>query len=586
MEENFMLKFKNLSVAKKILTFSTTSTVLIGIILISFSYFLQSKILLETLRNQTSQITQNWANQLNPDDVEKAKEAKDYDDPSQKKLTEFFDLLSKYNPNVAQGYIYGTELQDGNKTSVIAFPSHVIKAFKEAGLKVGDMYEQPTEIVNSIQSMLKNKEITFTNVYKDDYGTWISILYPITDKNGNISSYFAADVDANMIVNGRKEIIIYGGIAIVVFLVLVLTIQSIFIKKTLFPLKELVKGIDKLSNGNFDVKLQTGTDELGIVNTKFNAMTTQIKEIILKIKETSYNIDEFSKELLVVAEKNSEHSTKITKDIQQIDSGIKTQEHSMVESAHAMTEIAEGVHIIANNAYNVSSSVINMENKSLSGNNSMKNVVEQMSLISNAMENTASAIKTLNEHSKEISIIMEVITQISNQTDLLALNAAIEAARAGEYGSGFAVVADEIRKLADQSKHSAEKIVKLVQVIQTEIINAVDSMNKGNKEVEFGIKIAEQTDNLFSEIQNTTKEVASQTQNVSDSSQQISTTTEEMTATIGDLTSGARVISSTFDNITNRVESQQHSISYIVDASKQLNLVSEELQELISQFQI
>lgn len=59
-----------------------------------------------------------------------------------------------------------------------------------------------------------------------------------------------------------------------------------------------------------------------------------------------------------------------------------------------------------------------------------------------------------------------------------------------------------------------------------------------------------------------------------------------MTATIGDLTSGARVISSTFDNITNRVESQQHSISYIVDASKQLNLVSEELQELISQFQI
>ncbi|MBA8981856.1 hypothetical protein [Clostridium saccharobutylicum] len=85
-----MLKFKNLSVAKKILTFSTTSTVLIGIILISFSYFLQSKILLETLRNQTSQITQNWANQLNPDDVEKAKEAKDYDDPSQKKTYRIF----------------------------------------------------------------------------------------------------------------------------------------------------------------------------------------------------------------------------------------------------------------------------------------------------------------------------------------------------------------------------------------------------------------------------------------------------------------------------------------------------------------
>lgn len=581
-----MLKFKNLSVAKKILTFSTTSTVLIGIILISFSYFLQSKILLETLRNQTSQITQNWANELNADDVEKAKEANDYDDPSQKKLTELFDLLSKYNPNVAQGYIYGTELQDGNKTSIIAFPSHVIKDFKEAGLKVGDMYEQPDEIAKSIQSMLKNKEITFTNVYKDDYGTWISILYPIKDKNGNISSYFAADVDASMIGNGQKELIIDGGITIAIFLILVLIIQSIFIKKTLFPLKELVQGIDKLSNGNFDVELETGNDELGIVNSKFNVMTNQIKEMILKIKETSHNVDEFSKELLVVAEENNEHSVKITKDIQEIDCSIKTQEHSMVEGANAMTEIAEGVQIIANNAYNVSSSVINMENKSLTGNDSIKNVVEQMNLIASAMQNTASVIKTLNEHSKEISIIMDVITQISNQTDLLALNAAIEAARAGEHGSGFAVVADEIRKLADQSKHSAEEIVKLVQVIQTETTNAVDSMNKDNDEVEIGIKIAKQTDNLFLEIQNTTKEVASQTQSVSDSSQQISATTEEMTATISDLTSGVRLISSTFDNITNRVESQQNSMISVVDTSKQLNVVSEELQKLISQFQI
>ncbi|MFU0824236.1 MAG: putative methyl-accepting chemotaxis protein YoaH [Clostridium sp.] len=581
-----MIKVKNSSFATKILTFSISNVVVASIILICFGYFLQSDILLDSLRNQTSQITQSWSEELKTEDVEKAKEAKDYSDPAEKQLTEYFDLLSKYNPVVAQGYIFGTELQDGNKTSIIAMPSHVIKDFQDAGLKLGDMYEQPNEIANAIKSMLESGKVTFTNVYKDDYGTWMTILYPIQDKNGEISSYFGIDVDASIIPNGQRKLIVSSLIMLAIFLVLAIFIQFIFIKKSTSPINELVKGIDKVSHGNFDVELKTGSDELGIVNSKFNIMVQQVREMISKVKKASSDIDEFCKKLLSITEENNEHTVKITKDIREMAASIETQEQSTVESAKAMNEIASGIQTIANNVSNVSSSAANMENKSAQGNDAVQKVVKQIKLISNAVESTARVVKTLDERSKEISNIMNVITDISEKTNLLALNAAIESARAGEHGKGFAVVADEVRKLAEQSKSSAGEIVQLIQVIQSEVTNAVSSMNTGTKEVTVGMEIAKQTGDLFLEILNTTKEVASQIQDASDSSQQISATTEEVSAAVTDLMSIARQTSSTSNSIANNVGLQQASLESIVDSSKQLSLMSEELQKLISNFQV
>ena len=293
-----MTKTKKKSIAKRILTFSISNTIFIGIVLITSGYFLQSNILMKSFHKQSTQLTETWAKKLNMSDVNEARKATEYDDPAQQKLTEIFDNLSASNPNIAQGYIYGTELKDGNKTSVIAFPSHVIESFKEAGIKLGDMYEQPKGISDSIKSMLETKEITYSKIYHDDFGTWMSILYPLKDSNGQISAYFAVDVDASPITSGQKLFITYSVIS-TLFITLILTIfQYLFIKKNLSPLNELVTSIDKISAGNFDILLTPGNDELGIVNRKFNTMANKMKEMINKVKETSHNVDAFSKELL------------------------------------------------------------------------------------------------------------------------------------------------------------------------------------------------------------------------------------------------------------------------------------------------
>ena len=119
-----------------------------------------------------------------------------------------------------------------------------------------------------------------------------------------------------------------------------------------------------------------------------------------------------------------------------------------------------------------------MEQHSIEGNEVIGQIINQMSLIQNAVQDLSSIIYSLETRSKEISDIVTVITGISNQTNLLALNASIEASRAGANGRGFAVVADEVRKLAEQTEASAKDIAKLIGETQAETEDAVVSMQK------------------------------------------------------------------------------------------------------------
>ncbi|MCD8503033.1 MAG: methyl-accepting chemotaxis protein [Bacillaceae bacterium] len=115
--------------------------------------------------------------------------------------------------------------------------------------------------------------------------------------------------------------------------------------------------------------------------------------------------------------------------------------------------------------------------------------MKQASEIKHLATSSAKSVTTLEEHSKEISNIITIITNIADQTNLLALNAAIEAARAGEEGKGFAVVANEVRKLAEQSSQSASKITTFIHDIQSETANIVKLMNDNVDAVETQVSL-------------------------------------------------------------------------------------------------
>ncbi|TKH42037.1 methyl-accepting chemotaxis protein [Paenibacillus terrae] len=580
------LKWSTMSFFGKNLLISFINIVLIGTILITSSYILQKNILTTQLQDQVKVLTKKWANDVDKAKFQQALNEKDYNGPVQQELRTFLDSIHTLYPNVAQAYIFGTELKEGNQTSVISIPTNLVQSFQDSKLNIGGMYTLPNEITKTVNEMLQSNLPALSNFYTDDFGTWTTIAYPLTDDSGQITSAIFFDVDASSVPAGLQKLLIYGVSLLILFLAIFLTIQYVLVKRTLSPIRSLMKGIDEVSEGNLNVSIKTGQDDLGIINQKFNTMIKRINDTMVKVQDTTQEVTGSAQELLSISEKNSANTNIINSNIQEITQGLESQDHAALESSRAMNEMSTVIQTIAESSSSVADQAYSMEKRSVEGNQVAQKLSTQMDSISTTIERTVDSVNALQNRSNEISNIVSIITGIASQTNLLALNASIEAARVGEEGKGFAVVAGEVRNLAEQSQESARQITDLIGEIQKEIEQTVEGMSLGSKEVQIGLEVTRQTGEMFSEILNAANNVSSQIQEVSSATEQISASTQEMSATSDELSSTVSKTADSSKQIEHTIGEQAESMASIVKASDKLTLMSEELGELISFFKV
>lgn len=161
---------------------------------------------------------------------------------------------------------------------------------------------------------------------------------------------------------------------------------------------------------------------------------------------------------------------------------------------------------------------------------SVKANIEKMLTLKQKTQIIAELILELSEHTQQIGDTVGIVEDIAEQTNMLALNAAVEAARAGEHGKGFSVVAGEIRKLADESKQATTKITSLIKDIQQVTNSTVMATEEGSKEIELGVKFADNINsniealiNLITEVKTTAEEIYTDSENQTDYSNSVNT---------------------------------------------------------------
>ncbi|MFW6358628.1 MAG: methyl-accepting chemotaxis protein, partial [Chroococcales cyanobacterium] len=225
------------------------------------------------------------------------------------------------------------------------------------------------------------------------------------------------------------------------------------------------------------------------------------RKITATLKETISTLANTSSEIAAATEEHERIAEHQAVSVQQT---TATMDELSV-SSHQSAKQAEVAATGAQTAYSLTEK----------GTKAVNDTLEEMFQLKENVRVIANQILQLNEQARQIGTISELVSEIANQTNLLALNAAVEAVHAGEHGKGFSVVASEIRKLADQSKQSVEKISTLVTQIQGSVKATMSVADVGQNSVEKGSKIAQNTATTFNEIAEAVQEITVNSQQIS-----------------------------------------------------------------------
>lgn len=188
--------------------------------------------------------------------------------------------------------------------------------------------------------------------------------------------------------------------------------------------------------------------------------------------------------------------------------------------------------------------------------------------------------------SREVEKIVSTITEIAAQTNLLALNASIEAARAGEHGRGFAVVAEEVRKLAEQTGESARLITRLIGEIQSDTDLAVNTMNRGTKEVETGMTLVNEAGEAFQKILAGVQQVAAQIIEVAEAAGNLLEGSDQVTDSLAEAEKITAETSSHTQSVAAATEEQLAYMEEVSGYATSLSEMAKRLKNLINRFEV
>lgn len=325
------------------------------------------------------------------------------------------------------------------------------------------------------------------------------------------------------------------------------------ISAVIYPIEHIQKVMASVENGNMVQRLDNhNNDELGGLSTSINSMISEFHHLLTDIATSSTALNSASDSLSVIAQQTNRGVNKQTEEIQTVVSAIEQMSLTVKE--------VEGNTLTASTATQEASDMINEASDM---------VAETMQLVDNAshkIDHAGEVVEELKEGSTEIVQVLNVITAISDQTNLLALNAAIEAARAGEAGRGFAVVADEVRSLAHSTQNSTIEIQNIIEKLQSLSQMASDSMLKGKEAARQTIQAAANTDEKL-------KQVVDHVTHINDMTGQIASATTEQAA-VADEVARAMVSISDISSETEQASEQtkveslaMKSLSDAVDAT-------------------
>jgi methyl-accepting chemotaxis protein len=283
-------------------------------------------------------------------------------------------------------------------------------------------------------------------------------------------------------------------LAVIAFMIVV---AVVFTRAIINPLRLVMEQSSAIADGDLSYQLdrsQIGNDEMGQLADSSIAMQdslrTLIEEVIAAVTQLSSAVEEVS----AVSSQTS--------------SGMQSQQHEVSQVATAMAQMKATVADVAQNTESSSTAANEASEQSRMGAQDIDGMVASIRKVAEDMRQTGNTVSELDQQSKQINMVVDVIRDIAEQTNLLALNAAIEAARAGESGRGFAVVADEVRTLAGRTQDSTGEITTIIEKLQQHATQARNATTQSCESIEQCVEQGDQAQQLVRGIETSVENIA------------------------------------------------------------------------------
>ncbi|PYY92390.1 chemotaxis protein [Pseudomonas sp. TKO26] len=365
-----------------------------------------------------------------------------------------------------------------------------------------DVYPQDTPRISNELSEIsvdgKTRIVTFTPIKGLSSVNW----------------YIGLSVDKDKAFAMLSEFRTSALIATLTAVALTIALLGLLIRLLMQPLHVMTRAMQDIADGEGDLTRRLkihNQDEFGILGTAFNRFVERIHGSIREVSSATEHVNEVA--LRVVSASNSS----------MLNSDEQASRTNSV--AAAINQLGAAAQEIARNAAQASQQASDARNLAEDGQQVVDRSIQAMNQLSEMISASSSNIETLNSKTVNIGQILEVITSISQQTNLLALNAAIEAARAGEAGRGFAVVADEVRNLAHRTQESAQQVQTMIEELQVGARESVSTMSNSQRHSQDSVEIANQAGERLSSVTQRIGEIDGMNQSVA-------TATEEQTSVV------------------------------------------------------
>jgi len=316
----------------------------------------------------------------------------------------------------------------------------------------------------------------------------------------------------------------------------------------------LMNEMGDLADGDLTVRATVTEDVTGAIADSLNYTTEEFRKLVSRIiaaveqmGHATKNAEDISKGLLDAAQKQAREIQEAGEAVQLMTKSIKEVDSSAAQSANVARRTLVATE---------------------QGARAVRNTISGMDAIREQIQDTSKRIKRLGESSQEIGEIVDLISDITEQTNVLALNAAIQAASAGEAGRGFSVVAEEVQRLAERSGEATRQIGALVKTIQGDTHDAVAAMEKSTLGVVEGAKLSDVAGQSLREIEQVSNELAALINSISTSTQVQTDMASEVASVMQDIlqitvqtTEGTRLTANSIAQLTGLTSDLRGSVA-------------------------